>query len=373
MLNENQQLFYVHIPKCGGTSFKNILYTFFDESEVCPLWAEWLLFDEEGSLEKYRFYHGHFDFDLREHFSKTPITVTFLRDPNERVLSQYYYSRNLPDADVIASTGEARYVIEKMKELDLLPLLELQDPLVDRYLFNLQTRQIAKGAKHGIDYDSHAQDELLQLALMNLVDIDFIGITEQFEKSIKLFDFIFKTKNKTETIALNKTKRSSVADIEQGRIDKAMQRYTNLDTHLYRMGGDILNSELKKAEENQKYTLQDIEIVMGNGFYPMETTQLETWNWSMPYSKLFINNCTGAEKRATVSFLVKVPKGGANKFNVRFADKTYEFEVFGNRAIDIDIDLEQGSNPLYFSSEKTIKLQDDSRIISIGLFHVNLK
>jgi hypothetical protein len=373
LLIKNQQLFYVHIPKCGGTSFKNILYSFFDESEICPLWAEWLLFDEKGSLEKYRFYHGHFDFDLRERFNKKPIVVTFLRNPKERVLSQYYYSRNLPEADVIASTGEARYVIEKMKELDLVPLLELQDPLVDRYLFNLQTRQIAKGAKYGIDYEVHAQNDLLQLALKNLIDIDFIGITEYFEKSIRLFDSIFKTVNKTEILELNKTKRSSVSDIDDYRIDKAIQRCTNLDNQLYKTGVVILNAELAKVADNQKYSFEYVDVIMGNGFYPMETDQTNMWNWSLPFCKLSIYNNSGSKKRIAFSFLVKIPMGDDNEINVIHEDDSYDFIISGRELVSIELDLKEGSNLLYFSCKKTIKALNDSRSISMGLFNISVE
>jgi len=102
MLLKDKKVFFIHIPKTVGTTFKNILYENYSEDEICPIWDESILFKNHS---KYKLFHGHFDFDVSEKFEVKPVLITFLRDPLE--ISYYYYMRSLPDEVVNASHDEA--------------------------------------------------------------------------------------------------------------------------------------------------------------------------------------------------------------------------------------------------------------------------
>lgn len=103
---EPRQIFvHVHVPKCGGTTFQQILYRNFGPG-----------FSRDGGLlEDYQYNAGQFKKIMQAHpwlecYSSHKISlnlpfelagvsiraITFVRDPVERFISHYFYHRNSP-------------------------------------------------------------------------------------------------------------------------------------------------------------------------------------------------------------------------------------------------------------------------------------
>lgn len=109
------EFIFLHIMKTGGTSFrKNFLDLVYKDNYIydktfklneeqkrnLSLWMRKnplvLNFDQTIYPENYRTYkviYGHFLISKYEHLNR-PI-ITFLRDPVERVISQYYWQRSI--------------------------------------------------------------------------------------------------------------------------------------------------------------------------------------------------------------------------------------------------------------------------------------
>jgi hypothetical protein len=98
------ELISIHIPKTAGTSFRNTLKTIYGQEAVVRLDIELenpvVKVNEERYAERQipswaRVVHGHFAYPLlQKHFDlperDLPI-ITWVRDPVERVISNYYY------------------------------------------------------------------------------------------------------------------------------------------------------------------------------------------------------------------------------------------------------------------------------------------
>jgi hypothetical protein len=100
---ERLELISIHIPKTAGTSFRNTLKTVYGDDHVARLdiglYREIVNLNEQEFLEPtlpshLKVIHGHFSYEkLNAHFDilKTTPVITWLRDPVERVMSNYFY------------------------------------------------------------------------------------------------------------------------------------------------------------------------------------------------------------------------------------------------------------------------------------------
>lgn len=171
-----QQYFFMHIPKTAGTSFLTGIYDNFAQASIYPNFFELQFINKSKYLsrkdliahnertkvlEKRKIIIGHYPFALRDHFKTDPIVFTFFRDPFKRALSEIIHLK----------TKSPRY---KNKDVDYI--------IDDRpRLGTLQSRMLGyKPIKDNYD-----------LALRNLEKIHFVGITEKYEESIKVFNKIY--------------------------------------------------------------------------------------------------------------------------------------------------------------------------------------
>lgn len=98
----NIELISLHIPKTAGTSFRNILRNTYGKRSVVRLdidHANQIRLNEKVYTKsvlpkKIKVIHGHFTYEkLTQHFNfseKTPL-ITWLRDPVDRVISNYFF------------------------------------------------------------------------------------------------------------------------------------------------------------------------------------------------------------------------------------------------------------------------------------------
>jgi hypothetical protein len=89
----------IHIPKCGGTSFRSVLEGIYGER----LWLNYGIMFSPAQVRTdliprdTRCIHGHFLADTFDALAPPPRLVTWLRHPVERVVSNYYHFLRSPD------------------------------------------------------------------------------------------------------------------------------------------------------------------------------------------------------------------------------------------------------------------------------------
>lgn len=163
-IKNNIELISLHIPKTAGTSFRNILKNVYGKSGVARLDIRKNLELNERAFRgtslksKIRVVHGHFSYnDLNSMFElpeSCPI-ITWLRDPAERVISNFYYLEN-----VLKKEFKSRQM-ENIRKIMQKSLLE--------YARSKKGRNRMSKFLKGIDPEA----------------LFFIGITEHYEEELK--------------------------------------------------------------------------------------------------------------------------------------------------------------------------------------------
>ena len=157
----NRILVSVHIPKCGGISFEHVLRRIFGDRRV---WLNYGVVAGRSQARpelippQARCIHGHFPSDTFDDIVPTPHLVTWLRHPVERVVSNYHhFLRHADPANPCSAALHGR-------DLSLEAFAELEG------MRNEASRYLA-GKPLGA--------------------FDFVGITEKFEQSLRVFGAAF--------------------------------------------------------------------------------------------------------------------------------------------------------------------------------------
>lgn len=177
---------YLHIPKTGGVTFRNIIENAVQADRILHLKdSNGLMKCDEEELRRYDFIHGHLG------LSQVPNTlnhkqITTLRNPIERCISTYAFWRS-QDPDRLGWSNEGASKIRAARELELVDLVESKDFAISESFNNMQTRFLSGAPRRETELDrSH-----LQRAIENLSRMDFYAINSRLEESIDIFCFKF--------------------------------------------------------------------------------------------------------------------------------------------------------------------------------------
>lgn len=188
-------LFFLHVPKTGGISMTKILDDRFSAEEIFPVPDQHQpkkMFEELSveELARIRFVRGHFWFGpgdgaIHDFLSPSPLTVTILRDPIERVMSVFRYIVNYPD----------HWLTKRTMPSGTSDIAEfVRNPWAQSEIKDLQTRLIV-GHIPGNPImnpptrpaeDRMPDDELMDIAKQRLDEFVFVGLTERFAESVAL-------------------------------------------------------------------------------------------------------------------------------------------------------------------------------------------
>jgi len=224
-----QQYFFIHIPKTGGTSLRKMLYKVFKQQEIFPN-AKDIAANEKRYLRIHPFlqadskhfsqkilFMGHLNIRALSVFDKRPFVFTLLRDPYEQVCSMLNHLLTL---DV------------RFKKT---PPEEILNTVINH---NPQTRLFCPFKKR-----LNQQD--LKRAKINLEKLDFVGITKQFEDSVKALWYINGWK-KVSFKYENQSKRSYRFD----HLNDIILPKIELDIELYAFAVKLFERKFKNIVEN---------------------------------------------------------------------------------------------------------------------------
>jgi len=93
--NPVKPLISLHIPKCGGQSLRRVLKTWFSEHLYFHYYKDYSVLPPKYELKPGMCIHGHFNhtrgFGVDDYYPKADQFITFLRDPLEIVISNYFF------------------------------------------------------------------------------------------------------------------------------------------------------------------------------------------------------------------------------------------------------------------------------------------
>jgi hypothetical protein len=177
--NPRKPLFSIHIPKCAGSAFSNILKSWFGTGYLRHYYNE----QNNSPPERYKLkpnhingnvrdkicVHGHFNnnrkFGIRDYYPKATQIITIMRDPFELHLSNYFYVKQLAISGGAYRSGKLHPIIKNGWN-------------VEDYLENSRKSYILNFFPFDISLDNY-QDVLSNQFI-------YIGITEQLQKSINI-------------------------------------------------------------------------------------------------------------------------------------------------------------------------------------------
>jgi len=237
--NTNQEtIFFIHIPKTAGTSFREMLEKAIPQSQMYPnikdMNRDKLLYHHyneisklsEKRLQKNKLFLGHYPYKAIKLMPPNIKPIVFFRNPIERTISNLFFLRR------------------EMK-LEYLSLETFFEAELDHF-DNLHTRFMADAFE-----PLFISEVSLEQAKKNLDNCHCVGVLEEFEKSIILMEKQLNLKlGKTIKSNINKQKNRRL--IEESLMKKIIE-YNQMDIQLY----DYAYKRFQKDCELQNISLTD--------------------------------------------------------------------------------------------------------------------
>jgi hypothetical protein len=252
-LQRNDILYFLHIAKTGGMTFRSILSKYFQPGEICQefLIQDLLRLPLEG-LGRYRFFYGHFGYNLQQLLPKKPVYVTLLREPLARSISLYLH--------VCRNSKHRLYDRVTRHKMSLLDFV--RDEETGPSIWNFQTRNIAcdldyealvsmepssiKALKFEEELNKKlhnmSDDLLLERAKQRIEQFAFVGITERMDESVRVLAKILDLKEASEIPILNKSPERLQPESLSRQTIREIRKRTILDQELYSHAQNIFNA-----------------------------------------------------------------------------------------------------------------------------------
>ncbi len=212
----NDNIIFLHIPKNGGSTFRIMLprlnpnrHRFEVIVKKNKLNTDEFINLPENERSKISLISGHFAFGIHNHLFGESKYIAFLRNPEDRIISFYYYVLSLPQHRLYNNIKN-----ENMSLYNFVTTIKQGD------VNNAQIRKIS-----GIN---DTENSMLEKALENIEHhFSFVGLVERFNESLILLKNIYgwetpyyriknKTKNRLSTSALDNKTRDAIHELNRG-------------------------------------------------------------------------------------------------------------------------------------------------------------
>lgn len=275
--------YFLHIPKTGGSSLKYWLNDLFSDLLVDDQKMPYTILEELDNISvdkinQYKLFMGHFGLKLYDYLSEMPTTITWLRDPVLREISDYFYKKESYQYLVSVAENSNPDWIKYYEFVNQCSLVELcQSGAYIGYSDNLQVRHLS-GIFPQQGY-VECTPKMLEDAKRTLKNLFYFGICEWMTPSIDLFNYYLDYPPRPLAINRNKGKVSA-----KKRLKQLTEEDINIISHINRY--DIELYHFAKEEFSQRFyqmyqqydnhiSLEDIPKILDN--YKNSPTQESTY------------------------------------------------------------------------------------------------
>jgi hypothetical protein len=236
-------LIFLHIPKTGGTTLNYILEQHYSREESFATFPSRL--HPNGSIEGFKslpdaektrikVLYGHMGFGLHDYFARPAVYVTVLRDPIERVLSQFYHDQREPLSPF--------YSYIQSGEMDLEGYARHYALVAE--MDNLQTRMLA-GNWNLRGYGECTVDMLATAKRHLRMQFAVVGITERFDEF-----YLMLCRRLGWPAALYKKHQVTRKRPRQDELDRKtlelIRDYNRFDIQLYQYASELFEAQVRQ-------------------------------------------------------------------------------------------------------------------------------
>jgi hypothetical protein len=288
---KNPNIIFLHIPKTAGTTFLDILKRNYRADEIFQVDGlkpeisfKSLFNSDQKERDKIKAICGHMTLNIHMSFKQKFRYLTFLRNPVEQYISNYYYIKRIKVHNFYEE-------VNAMKSIG-----EFIDFSYRMNWNNIQTRHLSGIAKNmtysNIDFNKDGC-KYLNIAKDNLNSLlDYVFITEEFDDALILIKHIIGWKHisyKKHNVTINRPKieNHSEATIE------AIKELQKFDIELYNMAKEKYHN--LKMEHNLNWEKEHFYL----------KTRLLFFNQYLNTHDFIINSRTKLRIRSRIQELFK--------------------------------------------------------------------
>jgi hypothetical protein len=238
-LLKDEQLYFIHVPKCAGTSFISLVDECYIIDEIIPTHYDLdMLRDKitDEQLASYCFIRGHFPYDLIvPRLPQHPRIITFLREPVVRLISNFQMRQRVSDPlQGLQSTLQS---------------ITLEEFLVRRDLMDIFSNRATRLMSGNTLDPNGVETPNLELAKKRLAEFDFVGIVESYNDSLALFSYIFDFPpiqgDRVLNVSPDREKRN---EISQSTLEKVAE-IEWADIELYKFGCQLFEKQFARMKQ----------------------------------------------------------------------------------------------------------------------------
>lgn len=229
-------LIHLHMPKSGGTTLKNIIKNNYPPKAYFDVYQDEK--QREHTLEALckedvLCIQGHFPFGVHKYFSTPSTYITLLRNPIQRVISEYFFIKNNPRHNLYQLVNNT----------------SLEDYQQQEQNKNLQTRLLSG------QIGCPLTDLDLEQAKVNMqAYFSVVGITEMFNESLYLMKEKFNWKNIQYTKQNITKKKPTIEQLPASTI-QSIKTNNHFDIKLYQFAKQLLIQDIHHLPSKSKKEL----------------------------------------------------------------------------------------------------------------------
>jgi hypothetical protein len=235
-MNGNEILIHLHMPKTAGTTLKHIIKRNIDPSVNFDVYEDHQQRKKKLialSRKHVSCIQGHFPYGVHHFFSIPCTYITMLREPIDRIISEYYFIRSRP----------------KHNQYQKVNRMSLEEYQKQPEIMNQQTRFISGHIENTI---TEVQLEQAKENIQKYFSI--VGITEMFNESLFLMkkkfgwnDIFYEKQNVTKN-------RPPKEELPASTIDSILKN-NSFDVELYQFSKQLLIDQINNLDSFSKEEL----------------------------------------------------------------------------------------------------------------------